>query len=156
MDKHITTLMDISEKKHILLLEIYELTKLQESYIKNEDDNSLLDIIQKKQTRIDEINDLDKQFYDLYSKLKKELGVDSLEDIKGDYPKLKKLKNIVSDIMFVLEKISILEKENEKKLKIEMDKIKTQMKSINTTIKANKGYNTKYNYVQGIFVDNKK
>ncbi|OPJ56046.1 flagellar protein FlgN [Alkalithermobacter paradoxus] len=153
----IEKLIELSEKKYILLVEMYEITKRQREYIKEKDDNALLDSIEKKQSRIDDINELDKEFYEIYSNIKKSLGVNSIEEISiNNYPSLKNLKNKVSEIMSVLGKIDIIDNENKEKANEELNKVKNDIKSLRSNVRANKGYNAGYKDVQGIFIDNKK
>ncbi len=157
-------LTQISEIKYNLMKEINEITKMQRIDIENNNSDSLINYIEKKQIKIDEINKLDKQFYSLYIKLKENLNIESIENIDTKkYPDIKDLKSRIEDILKLAKEIDEVDKINNKKVKEELEKVKQDLKnvkndqkSLKNNVRAYKGYNTKYNHAQGVFIDNKK
>ena len=160
----IDILIQTSEIKYHLMSEVYDITKIQGIHIENSNTDSLLENIEKKQEKIDEINELDQKFYSAYINIKEKLGIISLEDIDTQkYPNIKKLKQTISNILSVTKDIDALDKGNNQNVKKEFDKVKQELnnvkkdrKSINNNVRAYKGYNNKYNHAQGVFIDNKK
>lgn len=160
----INILIQTSEIKYHIMSEIYEITKIQGINIENANTDSLLENIEKKQQKIDEINKLDQKFYSGYINIKEHLKITSLENIDTQkYPNIKDLKQNISNILNLTKDIDALDKGNNQNVKKEFDKVKEElnnvkkdMKSLSNNMKAHKGYNTKYNHAQGVFIDNKK
>lgn len=153
----INFLIEVSETKYNVMKEIYELTKKQKVDIENGNGDSLLSDIEKKQEKIEEVNSLDKQFYSIYIKIKQMLNINSIEEIDiNKYPNIKDLKNQVANVLEITKKIDEVDKINMDEVKKEFEKVKNEMKSLKNNVKASRGYNTKYNYAQGVFIDNKK
>lgn len=160
----INILAQISKTKYNLMKEIHEITKMQKIDIENNNSELLNNYIEKKQEKIDEINKLDKQFYSLYIKLKEDLNIDSIEHIDTKkYPDIKELKSRIENILKLTKEIDEIDRMNTKKVKEELDKVKENLKnikndkkSLKNNARAYKGYNTKYNHAQGVFIDNKK
>ncbi|WP_099190184.1 flagellar export chaperone FlgN [Tepidibacter mesophilus] len=160
----INSLIQISEMKYNSMKEIQEITKMQKIDIENSNSDSLINYIEKKQDKIEDINKLDNQFYSLYIKLKEDLDIDSIENIDVQkYPEIKELKSKIENILKLTKEIDEIDKVNNKKVKEELEKIKENLKnikndkkSLSNNMKAYKGYNTKYNHAQGVFIDNKK
>lgn len=122
-------LTQISEIKYNLMKEINEITKMQRIDIENNNSDSLINYIEKKQIKIDEINKLDKQFYSLYIKLKENLNIESIENIDTKkYPDIKDLKSRIEDILKLAKEIDEVDKINNKKVKEEPRESKTRFK----------------------------
>ncbi|CAH2211905.1 flagellar export chaperone FlgN [Tepidibacter aestuarii] len=160
----INLLIQISETKYNLMKDIYEITKVQKIAIENDNSDSLISYIEKKQDKIDGVDKLDKQFYSLYIKLKEDLNIDSIEHIDTQkYLEIKDLKIKIENILKLTKEIDEIDKINTKKVKEELEKVKENIKNIKNdkknlknNVRAYKGYNTKYNHAQGVFIDNKK
>jgi chromosome segregation ATPase len=160
----IDILIQTSEIKYNLISEVYEITKAQSACINNSNTDYLLENIEKKQQKINEINDIDKKFYSAYINVKEKLKIESIESIDTQkYPNIKDLKKNVSNILRVTKNIDDLDRINNQSVKKEFDKVKEEMnnikkehKDLNKNIKAYKGYNTRYNHTQGVFMDYRK
>ena len=77
----IDELENLNDKKSDNLRKLYEVTKLQAVDISSNSLNSLLDHIKQKQDLMNEIDDIDKKFYNNFQELKLHLGVKSLEEV---------------------------------------------------------------------------
>ncbi|WP_072888550.1 flagellar export chaperone FlgN [Tepidibacter formicigenes] len=160
----INLLIQISNTKYNIMKEIYEITKMQKVEIEKNNADSLLKYIEKKQEKIEEVNELDKKFYSIYIKIKEDLGITNIENIDiQKYPEIKELKNTVENILNITREIDEIDKINNSKVKEEFDKVKEELnkvkndkKNLRNNMKAYRGYNTKYNHAQGVFVDYKK
>ncbi|SHH20939.1 flagellar export chaperone FlgN [Tepidibacter thalassicus] len=160
----INFLIQITQKKYNLMNEIYEISKMQKIELENNNVDLLLRHVEEKQEKIEEVNELDKKFYSIYIKLKEELGIIDIENIDTKkYPEIKELKNQVGNILDVIKKIDELDKINNNKVKEELDKVKEELnkvrnnkKNLKNGARAYKGYNSRYNHAQGVFVDYKK
>ena len=109
----ISQLIKTSELKLNVLYELYELTKKQRKDIENKDDEYLLYTIEKKQEKIEEINELDKNFYITFLDLKKDLAIDSIDEIDIEkYDNVKLLKEVVRSILEVTQNIQKIDKLN--------------------------------------------
>lgn len=153
----INLLAELTETKYQIMKEIYELTKKQKVDIQSGDADELVRDVEKKQEKIEEVNSLDKQFYTVYVKVKQMLNINSIEEIDvNKYPEIKELKIHVEKVLEVVKLIDNIDKINNEEVKKEFEKVKSEMKNLKTSVRANKVYNTKYNHAQGVFIDNKK
>ncbi|QEK11330.1 flagellar protein FlgN [Crassaminicella thermophila] len=155
----IDLLIDISKKKETALKKILNLTIMQEGLIKNNDLEKLGDLLKKKQYLIEKINQMDIDFLSNYGRLKKSLGITSIENVNvEEYPSLKELKLHIQNIMKSLRQIDEIDKRNTKNLQIDFDKVKEELKKIKAKKQSSKiaaSYMKKYASVQGVFIDKK-
>ena len=87
--------------------------------------------------------------------LKSKNNVDNLDELDSkDIPSLKKLKEIVGEITSTLMAISMLDKENTKVIKEELEEIKASLKTVKNGQRAYSGYNKVLN--KNIMIDEKK
>ena len=153
----ISQLIKTSELKLNVLYELYELTKKQRKDIENKDDEYLLYTIEKKQEKIEEINELDKNFYITFLDLKKDLAIDSIDEIDIEkYDNVKLLKEVVRSILEVTQNIQKIDKLNVEDVSRELEVVKGEMKNLKSSVRATKSYGNMYNHSQGVFIDNKK
>lgn len=138
-----------------MLNEILSLTKMQSNYIEADDMDKINSVLMKKEEVIGKIDNLDKEFLQLYQIVKEEEDIDSIHmiDIRK-YDNLKSLKNAVNEINIILDQITKVDKENTEKMRTSIDKIKSELKLVKKGQKAHKGYN--YNIGESILIDEKK
>ncbi|TCO76445.1 flagellar export chaperone FlgN [Marinisporobacter balticus] len=155
----IDELIYASQKKEMNLKTLLDLTIAQKSFIKNGDLDKLATAISQKQSTIEKINQMDIDFLNGYNRLKRSLGVTSIEDIDVvKYPALKELKLNISNIMGLLKQIEEIDQNNTKNLKIDFEKVKMDMKKLKEKKQSTKiasSYTKKYAQVQGVFIDHK-
>lgn len=148
-------LIDISNKKLVLLNKLLELTKFQKTSINNSDMNKLDNILDQKDELIKSIDDLDIKFLTCFSELKSVNNVENLDELDSkDIPSLKKLKEVIGEITSTLMAISMLDKENTKVIKEELEEIKASLKTVKKGQRAYSGYNKVLN--KNIMIDEKK
>lgn len=151
----IDNLISISKEKKQLLEEIHDFTKKQREGIKKEDMGKLNDILDKKDHIIKKINELDISFLTTFSQIKKEEGIENIDQIDVDkYPNLKKLKEIVKEISSSLIAISLLDEENNKNIKAKLEETKKELRRVKDGKKAYKGYNS--TITGSMLIDEKK
>jgi len=141
MDIYIGKMIDLSTKKHSLLQDMLALTQAQSKTITEDGIGDLKRLIAEKQARIEEINKLDEEFGACFHKLKQELGVESLDEIKStDIPGIRDLQDIVGRIMELLKEISRIETKNNENAKKLLDDLSSKIKMINQGKTANTAY----------------
>lgn len=151
-------LIQLLAKKKEYLIKMLELTKLQTIAIEDKIDDKLNQYIDDKQQFIDRINVLDDEFAKRFDTLKKEMGVESLEQVVTSYPThYQELKIITQEVKKLIEDIFMLEKENSVKLKQRFDDIKGKLKQVSGGKKMVSAYEGKNRgTANGAFFDNKK
>ncbi|MBP2027772.1 hypothetical protein J2Z35_001570 [Acetoanaerobium pronyense] len=160
--KLIQFLVDTSRKKYSLLNQLLEITKLQGVDINSNSLNSLLDHIKQKQEIMNEIDKMDRQFYNSFVELKKILNIKSLEDINSiEFSEVYELKSMVSTVMNKLSEIEQLDQKNIKGLSSEIETLKEEMKQFKVQTKVAKSYggpnsNPYGKNNQGFYIDGKK
>lgn len=158
----IEELVNLNNNKRNYLMKLYEITKLQTIDISSNSLNSLLDHIKQKQDIMNAIDDIDKKFYAEFQGLKLHLGIKSLEEVDiNEYPEIASLKFSVKEVMDLLGEIDKQDKNNISNVKTEMDKLKEDMKDLQTQSKVIKNYGTSSvtSYgkdYQGFYIDGKK
>ena len=158
----IEELVNLNNNKRNYLKKLYEITKLQTIDIASNSLNSLLDHIKQRQDIMNAIDDIDKKFYTQFQDLKLYLGIKSLEDVDiNEYPEIASLKFSVKEVMDLLGEIDKQDKNNISNVKTEMDKLKEDMKDLQTQSKVIKNYGTSSvsSYgkdYQGFYIDGKK
>ncbi|QQY80083.1 FlgN protein [Keratinibaculum paraultunense] len=138
----IDELVTISREKYKLLEDMCKYTIAQKEYIEKEDMDSLNELLDKKDTLIKKIDQLDISFLIIFSQVKKEEAVENIEqlDIKK-YPNLKELKDVVVEISSILMTLSLLDKENSENIKQKLKATKMELKRVREGQRAYKGYN---------------
>ncbi|WP_053955801.1 flagellar export chaperone FlgN [Inediibacterium massiliense] len=151
----IDILIEISIKKEGALKKILHLTIAQETLSKNGDIEKVKATIEQKKKIIHQIHQMDIDFLSSYSKLKNLLNVESLEEIHTkEYPSLKELKIKIEDITGFLKKIEEIDKRNTIQVKTDFEKLKKEMKDLNTKQQESKIasiYAKKYAQIQKNF-----
>ena len=151
IDKMIVLSQD--KKKHIKSL--LDLTKEQKVFIENEDMDGINNIIADKEKLMSQVDLLDIEFLSLYKEIKDLENIQSLDEINGiKYSNLKDLQEVIGNINILLSNISLIDKENTAKMKINLENIKNGLKHVKEVKKAYKGYN--YESEASILIDEKK
>ena len=148
-------MIKISNEKLILLNKLLELTNMQKSSISESDMDKVDSILDEKDEIMKKIDALDVKFLPCFSELKVENDITNLDELDTTkYPNLKELKSIVKEITSTLMAISLLDDENNRVLKEELEGIKDNLKTVKKGQKAYNGYNKKFD--NSIMIDEKK
>lgn len=161
-EKYIERLNELLLKKKALLNEILELTQAQTGVITEEGLDSLNELINKKQLKIDSIDKLNEEFEIYYSRLKSTFGISNLEQLdtaglgEAAYAGARRLKALTAGIMDVITQISEIEKANSKKSNDLLERLGKEIKRINQGKKVNNAYNPVPYNTPSYFLDKKK
>jgi hypothetical protein len=153
----LTDLLKLIDSKKQLFDNIMEITLEQKKDIEGKAANNIEELVKQKQTVIDNIDKIDKSFSEVFNLLKKQLKVNSLEEVDfTKNPILKILKNKVEDIMSQADNIMRIEESNKEKLALMMSELKKEMKQLSIGKKSVKAYETPTFSNDGIYIDKKK
>lgn len=153
----ISYLSRLSDAKLVLMNNLLNITNEQCNILETEETEVLDQLIQQKQMIIDKIDLLDKEFVEKYGLLKKELGVEDLEEVAGDtISGFRELKEKIHKIVDVVEQIRPLDQQNTEKIKKSIAKVKSNLKNIKTGQKVVTGYNNQFKENHSVFFDKKK
>lgn len=156
-EEYIGRLHEISLEKYSLLRDMLGLTEEQAKSISEEKIDSLEKLVVEKQAKIDKINKLDKEFEVYFFRLKRVLNVKKLDELKGlNVSGTKELQETVAQIIYLVEKISRLEKQNNEKAKSLLKKLGDNIKNINQSKKMNSAYMPEPLKPPPYFIDKKK
>jgi len=159
MEALIIELNEISKKKVDCVQDLLRLTTIQKILIKNGDIERLSEFIDQKQAVMEQIHNLDIVFLEHYNQLKKNLKINTFEDVDVvRYPAVKELRKYIQRIMELLKQIGDLDSQNKENLRLDLDKIKDEMKTLKAHqqgAKITSSYKSKYVGGQGVFIDNK-
>lgn len=156
-NNYLKQLIEISERKLDLLMEIYSLTLEQNEAIKAGRFDEVERLIGQKQSRMDLIDKLDEQFLYNAQKLKDQFSVDSLERLADfNLSGAKELKEIVVKINEQLKSIRQLDDENTGIIKKEMEETGETINHVNTFKQAARAYNPVTPETPSYFFDRKK
>lgn len=153
----ITELLGLLDKKRQLFDDIMEITLEQKKDIEENAANKIEKLVGKKQSVIDSIDEIDKSFSEEFNLMKKQLKVNTLEEVDfTKYPELKNLKLKVEEIMSTAKEIMLIEESNKEKLEAIMNELKKEIKQINIGKKSVKAYENPVINNDGIYIDKKK
>lgn len=157
-EEYMNRLNECMIKKKSLLNEIVLLTKGQESFIENEDYDSLNKMIDKKQEKIEKVDKVDDEFEVYFKRLKANLKVKSLDEIN---PKTlngaAELKQSVIEIFSILKEIQEFEKQNKEKAEAALNQVKDGINRVKASKRANVAYlGGKSSETESHFIDSKK
>jgi len=161
-EKYIESLNELLLKKKALLSEILTLTQAQTEVITEDGLDSLNELIDKKQLRIDSIEKLNEEFEIYYSRLKDTLGISNMQQLDAaglggtTLAGAKRLKALTAEIMDVITQISEIEKVNSKKSNELLEHLGKEIRKINQSKKMNNAYNPQPYSTPSYFMDKKK
>lgn len=128
-------LIQITEKKRELLVELYDITISQNQELKEKNISRFYNLVEKKSNVIEKINFLDDKFEKLYLIFKNH----SKDNIVIE--KLKKFKDIINKVQDIILKTQKIEKENNLLIKDINKQINKELKVNNKNIDKYKKYN---------------
>ncbi|HBY20391.1 MAG: hypothetical protein A2Y24_06560 [Clostridiales bacterium GWE2_32_10] len=107
-------LLEILQKKEILLNEIYNITINQNTVITSEKVNMVMfeEMIKEKRIRIDDINDMDEKFQNIFDNIKKDIARYKENYIEA----IRELKKLINENINLKMKIELQEEKNRKVL----------------------------------------
>ena len=153
----ITELLGQLDKKRKLFDNIMEITLEQKKDIEENEANNIEELVRQKQSAIDSIDEIDKIFSERLNLLKRQLKVNTLEEVDfTKYPMLKNLKLKVEEIMSLAQKIMQIEESNKEKLASIMNELKKEMKQLSVGKRSIKAYEQPIINNDGIYIDKKK
>jgi flagellar biosynthesis/type III secretory pathway chaperone len=157
MNTYLQMLNESLQKKMLVLNQIYELTKQQDSCF--QDENSVIDVMERcvkeKEPLLQQLTKLDEGFDLVYSKIKQFV----LENKKEHQAELLKLQNSISDITSLSIKIQSLEQGNKRKFELFLASKKNEIKQFKVSNRtASNYYKNMTGKPQGesYFIDKKK
>ena len=161
-EKYTQRLNELLAKKKVLLLEILAMTQAQTKVITEDGLDSLNDLINKKQLKIDEIDKLNEEFQIYLARFKSTLGISSLEQLntaslsEAAATGARQLKALTAETLNVIGQISEIEKVNSKKSNELREQLGGEIKRINQGKKVNNAYNPGSYNTPSYFMDKKK
>lgn len=155
--KYVERMREVTDKKYKLLEEMLDLTKEQSRSLTEDGVEKLGEIVDVKQAKIEDINKLDDEFNVYYHRLKSELKIRSLDELKSpDIVGVKELRESISNVMGLLGEITELEKRNNEGAKKLLSDIGSEIRKINAGKKVNSAYNPIQPQTASYFIDKKK
>lgn len=151
----IDNMIQLSNEKKVLLESILDFTKKQKSFIQDEDMDGLTKVLSEKDKIMENIDLLDLDFISLYNNIKSMEDISSMEEIDVDkYPNVKLLKSNINEVSLILNNVRILDNDNTRMMKANLQNIKSGLKHIKEVKNAYKGYN--YEAPESMLIDEKK
>jgi DNA repair exonuclease SbcCD ATPase subunit len=146
----------ILEKKYEVFCGLYEITRKQQEDIRKHEGDNIEALIEEKQQLIHRIDGLDESFLKGYEMLRRELQLDTFKDMDDKrYPELKNLKGMVGKITELVQGVMALEKSNQEELEEIFQKVKRELKQVNTGKRSLQAYEPAPVYNDGIYIDKK-
>ncbi|MCF6465254.1 flagellar protein FlgN [Clostridium sp. Cult2] len=153
--ERIAELISITKEKNRLLNSMYNISKKQMDKIEKEDMDSLTNIMDNKDRLMKKIDKLDLSFITIFSQIKKENSIDSIDELNlEEYPNLGELKEVVKEVSSTLMTISLLDEKNTQAMKERLEQTKLELRKLKEGKKAYKGYNA--STTESILIDEKK
>lgn len=155
VNEYISNMVLLLQTKKDLLGEILSISKEQTGHIEKEDMEEMEGLLLRKDDLMAKIDKLDEDFLNYYSKVLDQEGLGSISELDPKkYLMLKDLKSNVEKINLVLDEISFIDRENTKKMRKNLEDIKSSLKHVKDVKKAYKGYN--YVPEASMLIDEKK
>lgn len=156
-EKYVEKLLENSQKKYKYLEDMLKLTEQLSAVMTEEGMDTLEKLIADRQAVIEKVDKLDEEFNVYFSRLKHELKVNSLDELKDTNIKgLRELKDVVAKIMDILKEMSQIDKKNNDEAKKLFDSLGTEIKKINQGKMVNTAYYPKQVQTESYFIDKKK
>ena len=156
-DIYIDRMIEISKKKYKLLQDVYRLTERQAETITEDGMDNLQEIINQKQVNIDEIDKVDDEFNVYYQRLKIQLKVESLSELKDPSIKgIKELQECIAAIVSIVTDICSMEKNIKKNSKELMQSFAKEINVINRGKTVSHAYGQGANQSPSFYLDKKK
>lgn len=161
-EKYIERLNELLQKKMSKLQEILALTGKQTDAITEDGLDRLNKLIEEKQRKIDDIDQLDEEFETYYERLKSILGISRLDQLDALKPEdraaagAKQLKGLTAEILEIMRSISEIEQVNQQKSKSLLGGFSNEIRRINQGKMANNAYRYGPASAPSYFLDKKK
>lgn len=156
-EKYIDRLLETSNKKYKLLQDMLVLTKAQSMTITEEGLEGLERVVDEKQAKIEDINKIDEEFNVYFQRLKHVLKIKSLDELQDPQTKgVKELKQVIGQIMGLLNEIYEIENQNNIKAKKLLDNFANEINKTNQGKKINSTYRADPIRQPSYFIDKKK
>ncbi|NLM13254.1 MAG: flagellar protein FlgN [Epulopiscium sp.] len=147
----------LGEKKLQCLKKMWILTEKQAQHCTEDQLLELMKLLDERQSYIDEINVLDQSFEEKSRALKKELGINLLDEIDlNRYPLARELKKVREDILNHVIRIKSLDDENKKVMEKLLKETSMELKKIRQGKAANQLYQYESAGSGGVYFDIKK
>jgi len=151
----IDNLISLVDSKYEQLQEIYLLTIEQAKVIEDDDVQGLLELIDKKQQKIDLVVNFDTQFEAITDDIKTIYDVKSLDELDAQDTNLADLKEKIANVTSILQQIIQIENSNKEKLNKAKHQLEMKMNKAQTGKVAVKQYNGINGYADAVFFDRK-
>lgn len=153
----IDQLIAISKNKHRYLNITLGIQKNLSQYIRDGKTENIAKQIELKDKYLSEAQKLDMDFYTLFSKLKLNFGIESMDKIDAkEYPQLKELKKFVGEIIKLSEEIEIIDNRNINILAKDMGETTNKLRGIKQGRKATSAYGAQKNIAKSLSTNKKK
>ena len=151
----IDNLISLVDNKYEQLKEISLLTKQQTEVIEEEDMEALLELIDRKQQKIDLIVNFDAQFEAITDDIKTIYDVKSLDELDAQEANISLLQEKISNVTDILNQIIQIENSNKEKINYAKRQLEAKMNKAQTGKVAIKQYNGMNGYADAVFFDRK-
>lgn len=151
----IDNLISLVENKYEQLKEIYLLTKQQSDVIEEADMEALLELIDKKQEKIDLIVKFDSQFEAITDDIKTIYDVKSLDELEAPDTNLSILKEKILRVTDILHQILQIENSNKENMNNKKRQLELKMNKAQTGKVAIRQYGGMTGYADAVFFDRK-
>ncbi len=156
-EKYVRKLTEVSQIKYTLLQQALDLTQLQTDALSKEDLDRLGQIIEKKQKVIDQIAPYDTDFEVYFKRLKYELKVESLDELKNTkIDGIRELKAVIDGIVKLMDQINEIDGKNQSVAREQRDKLSLEITKLRQGKTVNSAYNPKPITTNSSMFDTKK
>ena len=156
-ERYVERLLELSNKKYLLLKEMLLLTQNQSETINEDGVDALVRLIDEKQQYINGIDKLDEEFNFYFKRLKQVLKVESLDELRMSGIKgTKELQQVVGKILEIINDISTLDTRNNSEAKKLLGNFENEIKKINQGKKVNTAYTYGFKHSPSYYIDKKK
>ncbi len=151
-NNEINNLVEILNIKLKLLQDIYDLTRKQSKMLNDEDVDSFIKIIERKDLRIRKINELDKRYKSNLKEIREEYSTEDLNDIKSS----SEILVLEESIQEILKNIYGFDKSNRERFDVEFNKMRSSMVDVKKSRKVTSSYYKMPTQLGGHFIDKKR
>lgn len=152
--KDLEDILEILRIKLKIINDIYDLTCEQNRKIKDNDIDGFLRNIDRRQIRMDKIDNHDKKLNNLISNLKIKYNISSIEDLDND--KIQLINQLKDKIKNVAKQAYSLDIENNIIFKEKLKEVKEKAVGVKKGKRLTSTYYPKQMQSQGYFIDSKK
>lgn len=154
---YVSRLLEISNRKYEFLKKMLELTKQQSEAITVEDMEVFQQSVAKRQDVISNIDQADEEFNVYYLRFKREMNVESLEEIKDSQLQgIKELQTCIRCIVSTINEIIEIDNANNRRAKELLNDLGSQIKTMNQGKMMNTAYRPGPVRPASYFIDKKK